>query len=1176
MHNKYCGDIKQPPVIDPTDEPSATDFFANVPAILGDAGVQSQLGSPLKTLQSRAQNSSPEGIIHRYRNRIRIGAESFNFSGSSSECRDTDIVKCPRICSNDPTKTCLSFQDCPPASPTPACALVTSSNMFKDPATDQFSSNLDSAHVIAYIGDPTYASNPIGDHNSGLIKALDDIRAQTWTPFAEGFFNAIAYFTQNTSDTSRPYRLDSSNFTTTTNPIQNSCQKNNILLITDGMSTTDQSSTVLNFVSNYNDGDGQTTTTASENGSVAPKYFGSKNVDDIAWYGQHKNIFNPSSTATKPKETIKTYVVYSGEPCAAKAADGITCTSTDENIPERLMQQTASNGGGSYHLVTNPAQLQASLDAVFTDIAGAAASGTAASVLASGEGSGANLIQAVFYPFRLFDDNTEARWIGRLTNLWYFVDPRFGSSGIYEDNGSTSENILDLRQDNLVTLYYDPVAKLTRAHRVKDTNNDGVVDTPVVPDINFELLDSLWDAGVKLWQRTSSRRLKTTIGSGILDFSAANAATLKPYLQAADNTEATNIINYTLGTDISGYRSRTVTITGSTTDGGSHTGVWRLGDVIQSTPRIATRFALNTYDQTYGDTTYATYISPAGAYADRGLIFVGANDGMLHAFYLGKLELPKSPALSWQTSPLRKAALTDPSSLGPGKEMWAFIPKNVLPYLKYLTDPSYCHIYSVDLTPMVFDAAIGAPADGDISNAVKTASSWRTILIGGMRLGGGCRKSDSTCTTCVKAPGVDLDGNGSVDTDAEKSLGMSSYFALDITNTLNDPTQDPQLLWEFSAEGMGLASAGPSVVKINMKTTDLNMDTIYDGQDPSDKTKNGKYFVVFASGSTGQISTSDHQFKGESEQNLKLYILDLKTGALATTAPVDTGVSEGFAGNIMNTTFDTDLDYQDDVLYVPYVRKCGIADALRPCTSGTWTAGGVGRFLTHADLDPNHWTWSTVIDGTGPVTASVGKLLNKNAGKLWLYFGTGRYFFEQDTADDADNQRRIYGVRDTCYGFSGFASPCGSIGSLENVTIIDDVPTEASEIDAMNGWFIELSGSGSGYRAERVITDPLASITGLVLFTTFQPADDNCNPRGRSFIWAAKYNTGGAPGALLKGKGLLQVSTGSIEEVDLASEFTGEGGRKTAAMEGVPPTAQGLSILSTPPPVKRTIHVRER
>ena len=109
-----------------------------------------------------------------------------------------------------------------------------------------------------------------------------------------------------------------------------------------------------------------------------------------------------------------------------------------------------------------------------------------------------------------------------------------------------------------------------------------------------------------------------------------------------------------------------------------------------------------------------------------------------------------------------------------------------------------------------------------------------------------------------------------------------------------------------------------------------------------------------------------------------------------------------------------------------------------------------------------------------------------------------------------------------------------------------------------------------------MITDPLASVTGLVIFTTFQPKDDSCSPGGRSYSWAARYDTGGAPGALLKGKGLLQVSTGSIEEVNLASAFTHEGGRKTAAMEGVPPTAQGLSILASPAPVKRTIHVKER
>jgi hypothetical protein len=37
-----------------------------------------------------------------------------------------------------------------------------------------------------------------------------------------------------------------------------------------------------------------------------------------------------------------------------------------------------------------------------------------------------------------------------------------------------------------------------------------------------------------------------------------------------------------------------------------------------------------------------------------------------------------------------------------GEEVWAFIPKNVLPYLKYTADSGYggCHLYSVDLSPI--------------------------------------------------------------------------------------------------------------------------------------------------------------------------------------------------------------------------------------------------------------------------------------------------------------------------------------------------------------------------------------------------------------------------------------------------------------------------------------------
>ena len=112
--------------------------------------------------------------------------------------------------------------------------------------------------------------------------------------------------------------------------------------------------------------------------------------------------------------------------------------------------------------------------------------------------------------------------------------------------------------------------------------------------------------------------------------------------------------------------------------------------------------------------------------------------------------------------------------------------------------------------------------------------------------------------------------------------------------------------------------------------------------------------------------------------------------------------------------------------------------------------------------------------------------------------------------------------------------------------------------------------------AERVITDPLATTTGAVFFTTFQPYTMLCKLGGKSYLWAVKYDTGGEAGAILKGKAILQVSTGAIPNIDISTQFSQEGGRKTAAYEGVPPVAQGLSLITSPPPVKRVLHIRER
>ena len=92
--------------------------------------------------------------------------------------------------------------------------------------------------------------------------------------------------------------------------------------------------------------------------------------------------------------------------------------------------------------------------------------------------------------------------------------------------------------------------------------------------------------------------------------------------------------------------------------------------------------------------------------------------------------------------------------------------------------------------------------------------------------------------------------------------------------------------------------------------------------------------------------------------------------------------------------------------------------------------------------------------------------------------------------------------------------------------------------------------------AERVITDTVSTTSGCVFFTSYKPYVDVCSIGGKSFLWTVRYNTGGT--CALRGKALLQVSTGSIEQIDLPL------GRKSDAMEGAPPTGGGLS-LQTPP-----------
>jgi type IV pilus assembly protein PilY1 len=592
-------------------------------------------------------------------------------------------------------------------------------------------------------------------------------------------------------------------------------------------------------------------------------------------------------------------------------------------------------------------------------------------------------------------------------------------------------------------------------------------------------------------------------------------------------------VNYVLGVDQSGYRGRTVTI-----DGATH--VWKLGDIIDSTPRAQTTSPINSYHLSpptgYSDTSYNTFVNTSD-YRSRGMVYVGANDGMLHAINAGTL-LEK-----WSGQGTSEKAWLSGANLG--KEAWAFVPKNVLPYLTYLKDTNYCHLYYVDAPSLLVDASIGGSA-GDARPG--NGSTWRTVLIGGSGLGGACNAATTCSGNCVQSP--------------ISSAGLSSYFAIDVT----DPNS-PTLLWEFSDEHLGFATSGPAVVRVGAGST------------------NGKWYVVFASGPTGPIDTGYHQFMGKSNQTLKLFILDLKTGTpvqFSSKNYLDTNIADAFGGSIYNAVLDAERgdslnsgNYQDDVVYIGYTKKCtGTESPWVGCTTGSWNDGGVVRLLTKQNTDASTWDWSSVMSGIGPVTTSVTKLQDRKGSKLWLYFGTGRFFYKNGaTLDDQDLQRRLFGVREkaSCFLNNHFVpTGCSAIAG----STLDDRSTLITTTASATGWYVNLDVTTS-VTSERVITDPLATFSGNVFFTTFAPSSDPCSMGGNTFLWALKYDSGGTP-TLPGGKALIQVSTGEIKQVKLSDTYNQRGNRRSTSIWGVPPKGQGLSILASPRPTRRIMHIQEK
>ena len=245
-----------------------------------------------------------------------------------------------------------------------------------------------------------------------------------------------------------------------------------------------------------------------------------------------------------------------------------------------------------------------------------------------------------------------------------------------------------------------------------------------------------------------------------------------------------------------------------------------LGDIVNSDPLFVSEEFYG-YDKLPGDegTKYATYFATKKKKA--AMIYVGANDGMLHAFDVSAVWQDLYPLVDTDGD---GDATNDPDTSTPaasnGTEIFAYVPKLISDGLVALTKPNYAHKYYVD----------GAPAVGDVYYG---GSTWKTILV--TPLGAG--------------------GRGVFALDVTKDFSTTAFAASDV-------------LWEFDG-----ASSSSTVNDMGYPVGSASIGRF----------KDGKYYAVFGNG-YGSANCKSGLFMVQVDQPSNVRYIDTGKGKCDTNA----------------------------------------------------------------------------------------------------------------------------------------------------------------------------------------------------------------------------------------------------------------------------------------------------
>ncbi len=740
----------------------------------------------------------------------------------------------------------------------------------------------------------------------------------------------------------------------------------------------------------------------------------------------------------------------------------------------------------NYFFAVNPKLLKSQLTTILLDILERTASGTSASVVSNmGTGFGA-LYQALYHPRYTNDSGSKSiNWVGTLNAL--FID-RWGN--MREDNATPYGVMTD--SDNIVEIYYDDSSKKTLVQRYS-LGPDGSKSAAVGAPIEVGDMSPVWSARdelAKVSDYTTQRQNYSDVSSNgryiitaidqdadgqILDAASEvfpfSSETFDPSasdnfrllgLQSSTANESTNIVNFIRGQEgIPGYRSRSIDY-----DDSGIEKPWLLGDIVHSSP-VSVGRPESGFDITYGDETYAEFRKK---YQNRRqVVYVGANDGMLHAFNAGFFDAQSATF---------KESLNGETAHALGSELWAYVPYNLLPHLKWLKDPSYPHVYYVDSTAKTYDVNIFTADDTH-------PGGWGTILVIGMRFGGGEYTLD---------PDSDPDG----DTGDDITL-RSGYVIFDVT----DPEQPPTLLAEITDPDMGFTVAEPTLIKAR------EADSLTG--DYSNPLFN-KWTLAFGSGPRGDndVDRATALNRAESSKEALVITFDLNNHYLEKNP---TYLANSFVGGL--TSVDWTRDYIDDLLYYGTVGGTVEHPEGRLSRGLIYSFAGGPTFVYSFDFLENTYQ---------PFTATPLAYTDVS-NDHWIFTGTGRFYISDDGVN-AD-QQSYYGIKEPKYnGLMTFdyveksdlidtthiqVFTTGDIRSSQTLTSPvtlsngEDASTFfdlKNEIKSMSGWYLDFQRPRSRNTTHAVISNQ------SLIFSEYQPSGEKCEPEGNGFLNAPHFQAG--------------------------------------------------------------------